>query len=186
MFQCSTATQSSPRSEVALRVLHQLARESTKVGKLARVLRRDCEPEMMPVLFAPFRESLRVGVARGSVEHPGVRAVTGDAVTLEVGEMLRERRRTKSAAKVAHDPRHDDDAPAGGSGGQGQRRPPSSAEGRTPRGAAASPERLAPVAGFLRSPHHLADEALWPLGASVAVMDAAGAQIEVIVPRGHG
>ena len=55
-----------PRSEVALRVLHQLAREGPKVGKLARVLRRDCEPEMMPVPFAPFGESLRVGVVGGA------------------------------------------------------------------------------------------------------------------------
>ena len=101
-----------PRSEVALRVPHELAREGPKVGKLARVLRRDCEPEMMPVLFAPFGESLRVGVVGGGVEHPGVRAVAGDAVALEVGDMLRERRGTKSAATVAHDPGHDDDAPA--------------------------------------------------------------------------
>ena len=174
-----------PRSEVALRVLHELAREGPKVGKLARVLRRDCEPEMMPVLFAPFGESLRVGVVGGRVEHPGVRAVAGDAVALEVGDMLRERRRTKSAATVAHDPGHDDDAPAGRSGGQGQRRPPSAAEGRTAGSPAASPERLASVARFLRGPHHLANEALRSLGALVAVTDAAGARIEVIVPRGH-
>ena len=174
-----------PRSEVALRVLHELAREGPKVGNLARVLRRDCEPEMMPVLFAPFGESLRVGVVGGCVEHPGICAVAGHSVALEVGDMLRERRRTKSAATVAHDPGHDDDAPAGRSGGQGQRRPPSAAEGRTSGGAAASPERLASVARFLRGPHHLANEALRSLGALVAVMDAAGARIEVIVPRGH-
>ena len=175
-----------PRAEVALRVLHQLAREGAKVGHLARILRRDGEPEMMPVLFAPFGESLRVGVVGGGVEHPGVRAVAGDAVALEVGDMLRERRRTKAAAAVAHDPGHDDDAPAGRSGGQGQRRPPSPAEGRAARGPAASPERLASVARLLRGPHHLADEALRSLGALVAVTDAAGARIEVIVPRGHG
>ena len=174
-----------PRSEVALRVLHELAREGPKVGKLARVLRRDCEPEMMPVLFAPFGESLRVGVVGGCVEHPGVCAVAGHSVALQVGDMLRERRRTKSAAAVAHDPGHDDDAPAGRSGGQGQRRPPSAAEGRTSCSPAASPERLASVARFLRGPHHLANEALRSLGALVAVMDAAGARIEVIVPRGH-
>jgi hypothetical protein len=100
-------------AEVMLRVLHELAREGPKVGKLARVLRRDREPEMMPVLFAPFDESLRVGVVGGCVEHPGICAVTGDAVALQVGDMLRERRGTKSAATVAHDPGHDDDAPAG-------------------------------------------------------------------------
>ena len=154
--------------------------------ELARVLRRDCEPEMMPVLLAPFGESLRVGVVGGGVEHPGVRAVAGHSLALEVGDMLRERRGTKSGAAVAHDPGHDDDAPAGRAGGQGQRRPPSAAEGRTSGGAAASLERLASMARFLRGPHHLADEALRSLGALVAVMDAAGARIEVIVPRRHG
>ena len=175
-----------PRSEVALRVLHELAREGPKVGKLARILRRDCEPEMMPVLFAPFGESFRVGVVGGCVEHPGICAVTGHSVALQVGDMLRERRGTKSTATVAHDPGDDDDAPAGRSGGQGQRRPPSAAEGRTACSPAASPERLASVARFLRGPHHLANEALRSLGALVAVMDAAGARIEVIVPHGHG
>ena len=175
-----------PGSEVALRVRHQLAGEGTKVGHLARILRRDGEPEMMPVLLAPFGESLRVGVVGSRVEHPGVRAVAGDALAFEVGDMLRERRRTKTAAAVAHDPGHDDDAPAGRAGGQGQRRPPSAAEGRAAGGPAASPERLASVARLLRGPHHLADEALRSLGALVAVMDAAGARIEVIVPRGHG
>ena len=67
----------------------------------------------MPILFASFGERLRVGVVGGGIEHPGVRAVAGDAVALQVGDMLRERRRTKSAATVAHDPGHDDDAPAG-------------------------------------------------------------------------
>jgi hypothetical protein len=101
-----------PRFEVALRVLHELAREGPKVGKLARILWRDCEPEMMPVRFAPFGESLRIGVVGGCVEQPGVRAVAGHSVALQVGEMLRERRGTKSAATVAHDPSYDD-APTG-------------------------------------------------------------------------
>ena len=107
-----------PGPEIALRVLHQFAREGAKVGHLARVLRRDGEAEMMPVLFAPFGESLRVGVVGGCVEHPRVRAVAGHAVALQVGDMLRERRGTESAATVAHDPGHDDDAPAGRTGGQ--------------------------------------------------------------------
>ncbi len=81
-----------PRAEVALCVLHQLAREGSKVGHLARILRRDRKPEMMAVLFAAFGESLRVDVVGGSVEHPGVRAVAGHAVSFEVGHMFRERR----------------------------------------------------------------------------------------------
>jgi hypothetical protein len=42
------------------------------------------------------------------------------------------------------------------------------------------------VAGLLHGTHHLASEALWSLGALVAMTDAAGTRIEVIVPRSHG
>src|SRR5271166_4243821 len=97
---------------------------------------------MMPVLLAPRGKSLRVGIIGSRVEHPGVRADAGDALALEVGDMLGERRRTKAADAVAHDPDHYDDAPAGRAGGQGQRRPPPSAEGRAACIPAASPERL--------------------------------------------
>ena len=62
-------------------------------------------------------------------------------------------------------------------------------------GASAAPERRAPlrsrrsgrrscrVAGLLRGPHHLADEGLRTLGALVAVADAAGPDMEVVVAR---
>jgi hypothetical protein len=99
----------------------------------------------MPILIAPFCESLRVG----GVKHPGGRAVAGDAVGREVGDMLRERRRTKAVAVVAHDPGHDADTPAGRSEGQGQRRPPSSANGRSPRNRAAPNPRAAKSAKCL-------------------------------------
>src|SRR5208337_745724 len=112
--------------------------------------------------------------------------IARDALTPEVGDMLREWRRAKTAAAVAHDPGHDDDAPIGRARGKGQRRPPSAAEGRAACSPAASPERLSSVACFLRSPHDLANEALRSLGAPVAMMDAAGAWIEVVVPRRHG
>jgi hypothetical protein len=87
-------------SEVVPRVLHQFAREGSKVGHLAGILQRDGEPEMMPVLFVACGESLRVGVVGGSVEHPGVCAIAGHAVPLEVGEMLQERHGAKLATTV--------------------------------------------------------------------------------------
>ena len=46
------------------------------------------------------------------VEHPGVRAVPGNAFALEIGDMLRQRRRTKAAAPVTHDARLDHNAPS--------------------------------------------------------------------------
>ena len=64
----------------------------------------------MPVLPTSRGEGLRVGVVGSRVEHPGVRAVAGHALVPEIGDMLGQRRRAKTAAAVAHDPSHDDDA----------------------------------------------------------------------------
>ena len=75
-------------AEVPLRVGHQLARESTEVGHLTRVLGRHGESKMMPVLLAPPGESLCVGVVGSRVEHPGFSAVAGDALAFEVGDVL--------------------------------------------------------------------------------------------------
>ena len=49
----------------------------------------------MPVPFAPFGESVCVGVVGGGVEHPRVGSVSGDAVALQIGDMFRERRRAQ-------------------------------------------------------------------------------------------
>jgi hypothetical protein len=46
---------------------------------------------MMPVLFALFGESLCVSGVGNGFEHPGLCAVAGDALTLEIGDVLRER-----------------------------------------------------------------------------------------------
>src|SRR5271166_3987649 len=104
---------------------------------------------MIPVLLAPFGEGLRVGVVGSRVEHPGVGAVAGDALSFEVGNVLGQRRRTKADAVVAH---------------------------------ATLPEGPASVTGLFRSPHHLANETLRSPGAPVAVTDAPGLRVEVVVP----
>ena len=174
-----------PGAEIALDVGHKLAGEGAKIGHLGRVLRGHREPEMMPVVLAPLCEDLRVGVFRASVEHPRVRAVAGDALALEIGEVLCERRRAELLALVADDPGHDNDPPAGRARRQRQGGPPASPEGRAALGPAAPPEGLAGVAGLLRGAHHLADEALRAVGALVAMTDAAGADIEVVVAGSH-
>ena len=106
-------------AEVALRVRHQFPSEGAKIGHLTRVLGRHREPEVMPVVFAPSDERLGVGVVGSGVEHPSVGAVAGDTLALEVGDVLRQGRRAKPAAAVAHDPAHDDNAPAGRARGKG-------------------------------------------------------------------
>ena len=40
--------------------------------------------------------------------------------------------------------------------------------------------------GLLRGPHHLADEGLWALAATVAVLDASRPDAQVVVARRHG
>ena len=173
-------------AEVAVRIGHQFPSEGAKIGHLACIFWRHGEAEMMPILLAPFDESLRIGVVGSRVKHPGFSAVARDALAFEVGDVLGERRRTKTATALAHDAGHDDDAPAWRAGGEGQRRTSAPAEGRAASSPAALPERRASVARLLRGPHDLADEALWSLGSLVAVADTAGARIEVIVTHRHG
>ena len=174
-----------PNAEVALRVGNQFPREGAQVGHPASIFWRHREPEMMAVLLAPLSEGLRIGVVGSRIEHTRISAVAGDALAFEVGDVLGERRRAKTAAAVAHDPGHDDDAPALRAGGQGQRRPSSAAEGRAASSIAALPEGPASVARLLRGPHDLAREGLWSPNAPVAVTDAAGTRVEVVVPRRH-
>jgi len=59
---------------------------------------------MMPIVFAPLGEGLRVGVPRVCVEHTCVRAVAGDALALEIGDVLCERRGAEPLALVPNDP----------------------------------------------------------------------------------
>ena len=174
------------RAEIALGVSHQLAGEGAKIGHLGRVLGGHREPEVMAVVLATLGERPGVGVVGPGVEHPGVRAVAGDAFALEIGDMLRQRRRAELRSLMADDPRHDDDAPTAGPGRQRQGGASAAPERRAPCGAAAPAERVAAMAGLLRGPHHLANEGLRTLGALVAVADAAGPDMQVVVARRHG
>ena len=67
-------------AEVALRIGHQFPSEGAKIGHLACIFRRHGEPEMMPVLLAPFGERLGVGVVGSRIEHTRISAVAGDAL----------------------------------------------------------------------------------------------------------
>jgi hypothetical protein len=172
-------------AEVAVRIGHQFPSEGAKIGHLACILGRHGEPEMMAVLLAPFDESLCVRVVGSRVEHTRISAVAGDALAFEVGDVLGERCRTKTATALAHDSSHDDDAPAWRTRGEGQRRPPPPAEGRAASGPAALPERGASVARLPHRPHDLAGEAFRPPGSLVSVTDTARARPEVVVAVGH-
>src|SRR5579883_1327155 len=60
---------------------------------------------MVPVILAAFGEGAFVGFVAGRIEHPRRFTVFGDAVALEIGDVLGQRRRAKPRALVAHDAR---------------------------------------------------------------------------------
>ena len=76
-----------PGSEVVLHLPDEIAGEGSKVRHLGCVLGTDDEPEMMPVITGALGEGTQIGVVRNGVEHPGRRAVLGDALSPEIGEM---------------------------------------------------------------------------------------------------
>ena len=66
---------------------HQVASEGPYVRKFGRIIRRDNEPEMMPVALAPLSEGLMIDIVALGTEHPGLFAVLGHAVAAEIGKM---------------------------------------------------------------------------------------------------
>jgi len=65
-------------------------------------------------------------------------------------------------------------------------RPPAAPEARALLAPADLREGPADVPSFLRGLHHLGDEALRPLAATIAVTDPARAYMEAVIPRAHG
>ena len=70
----------------------EIAREALEVGHLHGVVGRDDEAEMMPVVLAPLREGLRIGIVGAGTEQPRLLSVPGDALAPQIVEMGRERR----------------------------------------------------------------------------------------------
>src|SRR3974390_426248 len=97
-------------TQIALHIGYEIAGESLEIAHFGGILRADDEPEMMPVVFAPFRKSLVVGAIASAVEHLGIAAVHRDALTLEIGDVRRKRRRTEAPPAMPYDARFDDDA----------------------------------------------------------------------------
>jgi len=62
---------------------------------------------------------------------------------------------------------------------------PAASEAR-PAAALARADAVADMARLLGGPHHLADERLWALAATIAVLDAPGPDPQVVVARRQG
>ncbi len=91
-------------AEVFLDLAHEVAREPLEICHLGRVLRRDDEPEMMPVVLAALGEALHIGIVGLRPEHARLLAVARDALAAQIAEMRVERR---AAGIVPDDPRLD-------------------------------------------------------------------------------
>ena len=89
------------RAKVAFGVGHQVSRESLNIREFNGVIRRNNEPEMMPVLRAPLSESLMIDTVALGAERPGWIAILGHAVAAEIGEMGGKRRALHA---MTHDP----------------------------------------------------------------------------------
>ncbi len=68
-------------------MLDEVTSKGSKILHLGCVLGTYDEPEMMPVITGAFGECTQIGVIRNGVEHPGRRAVPGDALSSEIREM---------------------------------------------------------------------------------------------------
>src|SRR6185437_5592503 len=100
-----------PRAEIAFHVGDQLAGEFLEAADLGRVLRRDDEAEVVAIVVATLGESALVGFIAPRIEHPRRRTVPGDALALQVRDVLGQGRRSEARALVADDARLGHDAP---------------------------------------------------------------------------
>jgi hypothetical protein len=80
------------RAEVALHLPHQVSGEGAQIGHLESIVRRNDEPEMMPVTGAPLSEGASVAILPIGVEHARRLTLLGDAIALEIAQVRRERR----------------------------------------------------------------------------------------------
>jgi hypothetical protein len=77
-----------PCIKVTFGIGHQFAGEGAEVSHLSRVLRRDRESEMMPIILAPLCKCLGVCLLRGRAEHPRAGTVARDPFPLKVCNVL--------------------------------------------------------------------------------------------------
>ena len=118
-------------SEISRDVGHQLAREGTEIAELGSILRRNNKSKMMPVVLAAFGKGTFIRRIRSRIEHPGVRAVARNALTLQIGDVLGQRCRAKAGAVVTDHARLHHCASRGRAERQGERGAPASSRTAT-------------------------------------------------------
>ena len=79
-------------AEILFHLPHQVAGIGLEVGHLRRVLGRDDEPEMMPIILGPLGEGLGIGVLGLGTEQPRLLPVPGDTLAPQVAKVGGKRR----------------------------------------------------------------------------------------------
>jgi hypothetical protein len=80
-------------TEIPGRLVHQLAGEAAEIRELRGIVRRDDEPEVMPVAFAALSKGPTIGLVSGRVEQLPGGTVARHTIALEIADMGSQRAR---------------------------------------------------------------------------------------------
>lgn len=86
----------------------QVAGKAAHIGQFGRVFGRNNETEMVAVIGAALGEGSAVYCIVAAAEKRCVLPVAGHAITLEIGQVLCQRRGSEAGPAMSHDPRLDD------------------------------------------------------------------------------
>jgi hypothetical protein len=75
-----------PRAQITRGPIHEFAGKAPQALQFTGIIRRDDEPEMMPVPVATFHEGPAVRIIARSIEEFTRRSIAGDSVPLEIAE----------------------------------------------------------------------------------------------------
>lgn len=176
-----------PRAEIGFHLLHEITGEAVEVRHLRRILGRDNEAEMMPVVPATDCKILCLHLLPIRPEQMRFLAVAGDAIAAQIGEVIGQRSRTCAAPGLSHHAGLDGDAAMGVEQAASAKPGMAPPEGRgtgartaafSLSGAAASPSARA--AGGME---HLREKGPRP-GRIASALDAARMDVEILV-LGH-
>src|SRR5882762_7004567 len=120
------------------------------------------------------------------IEHAGVGAVMGNAVALQIDDMIGQRRRPETASGVSDHASLRHHAARAGTERQRKRRAAPAAKARAMCPARPATEALAYMPGLLGGPHDLADERVRPAAVAAAVTNAAELDAKLVVTSAHG
>src|SRR3546814_12765789 len=88
-------------AQILLHLPDKIAREGLEVRQFHGVVGRDNETEMVPVVFTPLCERLRIGIIGAGAKQPRLLSVPGDALAAQIVQVSPERRVASALADHA-------------------------------------------------------------------------------------